>query len=114
MEGLWLMIVTETGEEDRGAGVLYVRDGAFWGGDNGYYWQGVMALKDGGVRGSMNVVRYNRAAKPLFAAVTNPEFYVVEFDGGFHPDRFWVNCRVVDQPELKASVQLRRASGVPE
>lgn len=111
MDGLWAMVINREDHGGVGAGVAHIDGNRITGGDNGYCWAGVIGLKGGGLSGSINVVRYIQGAKPLFP-VRDPNFYMLDFAGGYHPERFWLSVHVPDQPELgKMSVDLLRFTG---
>lgn len=91
-----------------GAGVAYIRGVEIVGGDNGFAFKGVLRQKEGGVRGTMNVVRFIKGATPILP-VPDPNFFELDIEGGYSPERFWIGVYYAKRPELgSVSIELRR------
>lgn len=112
MDGLWAMIFTTEDGGRIAAGVIQITGVAAAGGDNGFYWYGVIGRGPGGVSGTLNVHRYIKEASPLFPGV-NPDFYVVNVKGGDDPTRLWASVEAENAPYFKCVLEMRKVHALP-
>jgi len=102
--GLWIIEFISTMNRF-GAGVLVLNNGRLLGGDNGYYYSGNYDVKDGSIRGTVAIIRFNKNVISVFGDVDQ---FSLTFVGQIKTDSVEAVASFDNMPDLKIRIICKK------
>lgn len=111
IQALWTTIFADAADTAHFTGVVALRDGHLYGGDNNYHYQGHYREEDGRVRLTLSATHFHGGRNHIGG---DRDAFTLEAEGPVDAQGMDLTGHLEEEPGTKISLHLRRAAELPE